>query len=360
MFLSGLAHDRRLVVASALMRKNFATFSALLFLASQSGAVTLVVDYTYDSGNFFGTNLTAKAALEAAALDISNAITSSLGPVTTDVYTSTNGSTTATFNWNVSFDNPTSGTAENLATFNAAANQITLFAGMRSLPGSTLGVGGPAGAGFSFSGGGQESEWIGAVAGAQSLSNAAMLRGGGPVMGTLSGSSTLGATTANYSLQYGALFGALSLDSDVGTVWHYDHTTAVGVGENDFYSVALHEMLHAIGIGTSETWTSKTSGTNWTGTNVIALTGSGTNMLNAGGDHIAEGTLSTRISDGGAQEAVMDPSITVGTRKSLTALDLAFLQDIGFSTVSSVPEPSRALFLLLGMSIVASSRRRRP
>ncbi len=340
--------------------KKIASFAAIFALVSSAHAVVLVVDYTYDSGNFFNTNLTAKAALEAAAQDISNAITSSLGPVTTDEYISTNGNTTATFNWSIDFNNPTTNAPESLATFNAAANQITLFAGMRSLPGSTLGVGGGTGAAFTIgaqSTGNPATEWAGAVAGAESLSNAAMLRGGGPVMGTLSGSMTFGAT-ANYSLQYGALFGTLSMDSDVGTVWHYDHTTAVGGGENDFYSVALHEMLHAIGIGTSDTWESKTSGTSWTGTNVINLMGSGTGLIDAGGAHIANGTMSTRISDGLAQEAVMDPTITVGTRKSLTELDLAFLRDLGYTTVSAVPEPSRTLLLLVGVCGLFLARRR--
>jgi len=328
-------------------------------LVSSAHAVVLVVDYTYDTGNFFSGNVAAKAALEAAALDISNAITGTLGPVTTDVYASTNGGTTATFDWSIDFNNPTTNATESLATFNAAANQITLFAGMRSLSGSTLGVGGPAGVGLSIgasSSGNPATEWAGAVAGAETLSNAAMLRGGGPVIGTLSDSMTFGAT-ANYSLGYGALFGTLSLDSDVGTVWHYDHTTSVGGGENDFYSVSLHEMLHAIGVGTSQTWTSKTSGTDWTGTNVINLNGSGTGLIVAGGGHIAEGTMSTRISDGLAQEVVMDPTITVGTRKSLTALDLAFLQDLGFTTIA-VPEPSRVLLLLFGAVGVMLTRRR--
>jgi hypothetical protein len=47
--------------------------------------------------------------------------------------------------------------------------------------------------------------------------------------------------------------------------------------------------------------------------------------------------MSTRISDGAAQEAVMDPTLTQGTRKSLTALDLAFLRDIGYTTITPTP-----------------------
>lgn len=194
-------------------------------------------------------------------------------------------------------------------------------------------MGGPSGAGFKLQWIlAEESEWIGAVGAAESLSNAAMLRGGGPVMGTLNGSSTFGATTANYSLGYGALFGSLSMDSD--SVWHYDHTTAVGGGENDFYSAA-DEMLHAIGIGTSDTWESN----EWHQLDrhqCHQSHGSGTGLIDAGGAHIANGTMSTRISDGLAQEAVMDPTITVGTRKSLTELDLAFLRDLGYTTVSAV------------------------
>lgn len=327
----------------------------MLALASPASAVVLVIDYSYDSNNFFA-NTTAKAALEAAATDIGNAITSSLGAITTDVYTSTNGSTHATFDWNLSITNPTTGGAVTLNTFTAAANQITMYVGARDLSGPTLGVGGPAGAGLGFSGGGFANEWVTAVAGAESASNAAMTRGAGPVMGTLTGSSSLGAATANYSLSYGAIAGGLSFDSN--TIWHYDHTTAVGVGENDFYSVALHELLHAVGVGTSDSWTSQTSGTNWTGTNVIALMGSGTGLISSGGDHIADGTMSTRISDGGAQEAVMDPTLTVGTRKSLTALDLAFLNDLGFTTASAVPEPSRMILLLVGAGGMLLLRRR--
>ncbi len=328
----------------------------LLAWAIPANAAIVQVDYSYDAanGNFFGSNPTAKAALNAAALDIGNAISGSLGPVTTDVYSGTNGQTTATFDWRFSLTNPTTGIATTVNTFTFAANSVTIAAGTRSLAASTLGVGGPAGAGFQLTGSGFESEWVGAVAAAESSSNASMRRGGGPIIGTLSGSSTFGATTANYSLKYGAMLGSLSFNST--STFHYDHTTAVGAGENDFYSVALHEILHAIGFGVSDTWTSLHSGTTWTGSNVIALQGSGANMVSADGGHIADGKMSTRIADGVVQEAVMDPTLTVGTRKSLTQLDLAFLRDIGFTTV---PEPtSGALCFGAGFVLVLARRRK--
>ena len=47
--------------------------------------------------------------------------------------------------------------------------------------------------------------------------------------------------------------GTITFDSD-DVAWHYDHTTSVDAGQFDFYSAALHELLHAIGFGTSNSW----------------------------------------------------------------------------------------------------------
>ncbi len=334
--------------------KKFAPLALILALALPAQAVVLVIDYSYDTSNFFSGNAAAKAALEAAATDIGAVITSNLGAVTTDVYTSTNGISSASFNWRLNVTNPATGGVVTQETFTLPANQITLFAGARQLASSTLGLGGPVGMGADLNALALESEFAGAVTGAQNASNAAMLRSGGPLIGTLTGSSTLEATTVNYSLGYGALFGSLAFNSD--SAWHYDHTIGVGTEEYDLYTVALHEILHTIGVGTSQSWNSLKSGTDWTGSNVIALMGTGTNLIYSGGDHIAEGTMSTRISDGAAQGVVMDPTVAQGTRKYLTELDLAFLRDLGFTTV---PEPSRVLLLFVGVVSLLLRRHRR-
>ena len=78
-------------------------------------------------------------------------------------------------------------------------------------------------------------------------------------------------------------------------------------------------------------------------------------MVSSGGDHVADGFMSLRLSDGLAQESVMDPSITVGTRKSLTEVDLAFLRDLGYTTI---PEPFAGM-LVIGAGLVFSTLRRR-
>ncbi len=353
------------------MKRPAALGVLLAVVAWPAHAAIISVDYSLDSSGLFASNSTARSAVEAAAADIGNAITGALGAVTTDVYVGTNGISTVQFDWRLNVSNPATGTTFTQNSFSYSLNAITVYAGWRPLSGSTLGFGGPSGAGITRSSSTLESQLTGAVAAAETASNNAMLRGGGPVIGTLSGSVTQGSTTANYNLRYGAMLGSLSLDSDsdndgstdtapaLDAYWHYDHTTAVAPGKNDLYSVALHEILHSIGFGSSDSWDAHHTGTTWNGTaadsEVIKLTGTGAGMVSGDDSHVATGTMSVRLSDGAAQEAVMDPSLTVGTRKSLTLLDLAFLSDIGYVVV---PEPSAAT-LALAAAMFLSLRRRR-
>ena len=332
--------------------------------------VAIQLDYSFDAanGNFFGLNPAARGAVDAAAADISNALAPSLGVITTDMFAGTQGATTVTFNWHLNFENPSTGAQVTLDTFNTAADRITIYVGMRPLLGPALGEGGPGGAGFGLSGGGSPSQWVQAVEKAESASNAVMPRGGGPIMGSLQGSSTLGGVEANYALQYGAIAGNVWFDSDTNNdglidsaatldaAWHFDHTTSVAAGQNDFYSVALHELLHSIGFGSSQTWASLSNGTTWLGPAAQSLNaGSGANLISADGSHLASGVMSRRISDFAAQEAAMDPTITQGTRKHLTEIDLAILRDLGYATI---PEPSIGA-LLVASAMLLSLRRGR-
>jgi hypothetical protein len=344
---------------------------AQLSLATAAQAVIVQVDYTYDAanGNFFGLNSTARAAVNAAAADLSAVLLPSLGAVTKDVFTGNNNGTTATFDWRLSFTNPATDAKVTLNTFTQAADQVTIYAAMRPLLGTPLGEGGPGGAGFSLQTSGQGSRLAGAVAAAEAESNAMMRRGAGPVMGSLSGTTTLGGTQASYNLQYGAIVGSLWLDSDTnnnGSVdstaelnayWHFDHTTQVPAGKFDFYSVALHELMHALGVGTSDTWDLLANGTTWLGPAAQAQNGgSGANLLSNDGAHLRSGYMSRSLIDGSLQEAAIDPSLTSGTRKYLTEMDLALLEDIGYRTI---PEPGTAMLLALGVATCCPRRRGR-
>jgi hypothetical protein len=328
----------------------------------------IMVDYSLDSTGFFAANNAARNALNAAAADLSAAILPSLGAINSDSFSGSSGGATATLDWTMTYTNPVTNTTISVPTFTLAADTITIYAGMQMLGGNTLGVGGPGGAGLSVGLMGPSGQHQNAMNVAMANSNAAMPReaGGlaGPIMGTLSGN--LG--SASWNVSYGPLAGSLWFDNDtdnngvldsastLDAFWHFNHTTSVAPTKNDFYSVALHEILHSIGIGTADTWDNLATGTTWMGSNAQALNGgSGANLVSSDGGHIASSYMSFRLSDGASQEVVMDPSLTTGTRKTLTFMDLAFLRDIGYATV---PEPSSVLLLVFGALSLALTRAR--
>lgn len=355
---------------SSFFRRNFVV---LAFLPSSwLPAINITLDYSHDS--FFASNLTAKAALEKAAADVSWAITTALNPLSQDMYTGTSGSSDFDVDWKATYSNPTTGANVDLNTFSFASDEFRIYVGMQPLAGSTLGQGGPGGAGFSSGFSGFENELVDAVNNGAAASNASMPRSG-PVLGTLNSSLTIGATTAPFSLNYGYLAGNLWFDNDtdndtfidlsatLNAAWHFDHTAPVVSGKSDFYSVAVHEILHSVGFGGSQTWDALVSGSNWSGSEVINYLGTGTNVLESDGAHIKEGTQGFAIVDGvltsTLQEAIMDPTLTVGTRKYFTDLDFAFLRDMGWTTATPVPEPAAtaALAGLLALGLLYFRRR---
>ena len=350
------------------LRQMTALVVCLGFAAQSASAITIQLDFTHDT--YITTNATAQAALTQAADDVSAAITTSLTAITgsDDPITGNNGSTSVTVDWSFSYTNPTTGTSVTDTTPTVAADTVTVFAGGRNLTGSTLGIGGPNSAGIGLGASGFETELIAAMADMESQSNTIHPRGGGPTMGNFSGGLTLGSTTAFYDLGYGSSLGSISFDLDsdntgvqdnatqLAAYWHFDHTTSVAGGKNDFYSVSVHELLHAVGIGTADSWDNLASGTTWSGPVAIGLNGgSGVGLLHTDSSHITQSLMSPRLSDGVLQEVVMDPNITVGTRKSLTLMDLAFLQDIGWETVT-IPEPGAFVVLMIGVIGIAARR----
>ncbi len=340
------------------MRKILAASSILITGFQTVNAFNIAFDYSNDSSLFFN-NATAKATLEKAAADLSAVITSTLSPITTDVYTGTNGSTTATFDWKLTYTNPTSGATVTLNTFTAAANTFTIYVGARPLPGTTLGTGGIGGSGFSFGASGFESEFTGAVAAAETASNNAMRRGTNMTFSSFTQNTTFGTTTTSYTVKTAPIIGNLWFDNDTnndGTIddlatlnahWNFDFANTTFAGKDDFYSVALHEITHSLGFGGSNSWSNNHSGTTWLGSSAVALNGgSGAGLLDSDQAHIVSSYMSTRVDNGAAQEAIMDPSLTQGTRKYITRMDLAILQDMGYQTV---PEVNTGALLAVGL-----------
>lgn len=305
-------------------------------LISSSSAISVVIDYSLDTLDFFGAGnpdgapagATAKSALEAAASFFSDSLTDDF-----DAIVPTGGNT-----WDITFTHPGTGAAGHaISNPSIASDTVIIYAGGRALAGSTRGKGGPGG----FSAGGIAS-WFTAI----------RERG--------EGASTESPTATEFA-PWG---GVVTFDNDTVGQWHYDHTTTAGLaGKSDFYSVALHELAHVLGFGTADSWDDQTTGPafgkSFTGAKATAANGGTNPLLQTDLDppgHLISGTMSTVFQGVASQEAAMDPSITSGTRKLMTELDMAVLDDLGWDVV---PEPSSSTMIVLsGMAFVFLRKRR--
>jgi hypothetical protein len=300
------------------MLLRFLCAACAIFLSAMPlQAINIVFDYRYDTNGFFTSNPNAKVDLEAAGQFFDSLLTDSLSAITPT------GSNT----WSAVFTNPATGSSTSVDNLSIAANEILIFVGGASLTGSTLGEGGPGG--YSDSG---TQTWLNTIAG----------RG---QAGALAASPT----------DYGPWGGMAQFNSSA--TWYFDPNPATkeSFTGNDFYSVALHEIGHVLGIGTANSWNTDVASGKFTGANAKAQNGGAAVSLSADLAHWANGTMSTIYGTSAAQEAAMDPSLTTGTRKLFTTLDVAGLRDVGWTVV---PEPSSAM-LFAGFALVAVSRRNR-
>ncbi|MDR1192326.1 MAG: PEP-CTERM sorting domain-containing protein [Verrucomicrobiales bacterium] len=329
--------------------------TALLTLsAAPVRALTIQIDYTYDTGGFFDDNTLARASLERAAADLSYWLSpTTLTALDTGVtFSATSGNGLASYEvtlGGLNIYSPSGNGTITVSGASLAANTFTVYAGAQALDGNTLGMGGTAwweiSANFNYYSGGDDSLPEAAAAVAAQFNAAALRHAGGPVTGewTINDAALL---------QYGLWGGAVWFDTD-GTDWHFDWQTEVTAGASDFYSVALHELFHTLTIGT--TWNSLVDDDNrWLGDNAAGT------LMEDGAAHFAEGVMSIDLLTQLAQETAMDPTLTYGTRKYLTVLDLALLQDLGFAVI---PEPSTYALLGLGAGVLVVGLlrgRRRP
>lgn len=295
----------------------------LILLAGQARAqITFSFDFTHDTHGFFtGANAGRQTYLTAAAQYAAQLI----GGTTLSAITPAGSNTwTATI-----FDPSNFGTTIEKTDLSIAANTIVVYAGGYEIGGSTLGIGGTPGVSTSGVAGWHET---------------VTTRGNGTYRMASVGSITFNSTTNWY------------FDNDITTVETFS-------GQADFFSVAVHELLHMIGFGTSSSWTAFVSGSNFTGPNSVAANGGLPVPLHgdaeAGYGHWADGTMSTVVGTATAQEALMDPTILNGTRKYATTLDMAGLMDIGYSPASAIPE-SGATALWIGVVMMGVVAWRRP
>jgi len=305
----------------------------LVMPVGPAAAINLNIDYSYDTTDFFGSGnpdgaasgLQARSALEAAAGYYSDLLNDSFAAIETPPsYHSSSSNGVVTWQWTAIFVDPTTGSGVFLLDESIAADEYRVYAGAQdlsggilanSLPGLSSVIANPTGT-FSPS----EIDEYNQIT--TSFSDAVNNRG------ESSGFANWG--------------GTITFDI-IGSNWYYDHTNPPTAGSNDFFSAALHELGHALGIGTSIDWTGLVSNAEFVGSSSVAAFGGPVPLdCDLICQHWSVGT--TSLINGIAQDASMNPILAPGDRKFFTDLDVAALDDIGWSIV---PEPTTGVLGLL-------------
>jgi hypothetical protein len=253
-------------------------------------SVKILIDYSLDASGFFAST-TRRDVLKRAADTLANRLGDTLSAIVPG----------GTNTWSANFTNPASGAAKSIANLSIPADTVRVYVGARSLGTGQLAHGGPSG--WSANG---SSTWL------------ATVRGRGE-------SGALATTKTDFAPAVG------SIAFNSSSTWFFGATTSgLSTGQNDFFSVAMHELGHVFGVGTAPSWTAKVSGSTFIGSKSTASYGAAVPLT---GDraHWAEGTKS------GGIEAAMDPTLLTGKRKNFTPLDFAGLDDIGWDILPPPP-----------------------
>ena len=252
-------------------------------------SLTVQMDYSHDANGFFA-DQTRRDLLQLAA----DTIASRLGDHLAAIEPGGGDS------WTAVFQDPSSGALASLADPTIPADTILVFAGGRSLGMTEVGEGGPGG--LSASG---TRDWLDLV----------------------SARGQAGALTDTRT-DFGPWGGSISFDTAAS--WSFGLAPpSPGSARNDFLSVALHEMSHLLGFGSAGSWFDQVADGRFLGANARAASDTGAApLVSADGSHWFDGTT-----DHGAETA-MDPVLLTGTRKLLTALDFAALDDLGWDVIT--------------------------
>lgn len=250
-----------------------------------AGPLKVIIDYRFDTTNFFQSN-DRKALLQTALNSVASRFSDTLSAI------QPGGVDT----WQARFKNPSTGLDTSLANLSIPANELLVFVGARSLSGeAALGNRG----GFSASG-------------QQSFVDTVKARG---QTGGLASPQT----------DVGPWGGAIAFDT--GRNWYFG-TPLSGIGSNqiDFVSVAAHEFLHVLGFGTTQSFDSKIVNSKFTG--LMATQEFGAQVPMADGDH-----FSNDITYRGVRPSMV-PTINNAERLLPTRLDLAAMSDTGWQLIT--------------------------
>jgi hypothetical protein len=251
-------------------------------------AINIFVDYSFDlrangGSGFFEDNPAARVVMNQVAREMGQRIAANLSAV----------SPSGTNTWSATFFHPLTGNQVAVHNLSVPSNTLIVYVGGRVMPGPAAGIGGYGG--YSWS-----------------------------------GTAAWGNTVASRGWSGFAPWGG-SIAFDTTENWHFGLTTeGLDRHELDFYTVALHELGHLLGVGTAPQWNNRIRGGFFVGTNATSVYGGSVPAPNG---HWAE-----NLSVGG-QVTVMSPVINYGERRTWTSLDQAALRDIGWQSGSLTTPP---------------------
>ena len=303
-----------------MMKTSQRILAVLLFstIAQSASAISIVFDYSYDTNGFFA-DAARQNTLNQAGAYLGNRLKDNLTAITSG------GSDNFTANFSNPSDPTNSASAVSIPNASVAANVIRVYVGASDLGGTTLGIGGPGG--------------FGATGSSQAYLDNVASRG---QTGAL----------VNPATDFGPWGGALGFNS-VNTPWYFDQdiNSVESFSGFDFFSVAVHELGHLLGIGTANSWSNQISNGNFTGAFSSAAHGGSVPLAN--GAHWAMGM--TGMYEGSSRETAMGPNITAGQRNYFTDLDFAALKDIGWEvSPAPVPLPGALVLLFSGLSLMVA------
>lgn len=314
-------------------------FSVLLLGVAGVGAwanFNIQIDYRFDEDtlngglNFFDPNTTdglmARNTLEAAAAELESWLNDPLGAITPG-----GGDTYQAYFFDPTDSGSATRTVTNLA---VPASSVTVFAGAFTGGLSTL------------LGQGGKGSYLN-LSGSTPFRDSVLTRGGE-------------APTVMWG-------GMIRFKVDRSN-WHLDAASLPSTGEYDFYTVALHELVHVLGVGQCSCWDTLRNSLEFAGdfsTQVYNENDADTlnpdNPVPLGdSDHWDNTVTSVVASDPlSPQEVLMGPNLSTGVRLELTRLDLAGLADIDWEVtgINAIPEPAAA-GVVLGLACFWLLRRR--
>ncbi|MDG2123056.1 MAG: hypothetical protein P8J87_05120 [Verrucomicrobiales bacterium] len=305
--------------------RTIPAIAALLLPFSLAPAITIELDYSLDTNGFFDQQ-ERRDALEAATDFYAGVISDSLAEIKPFGANS----------WELRFNHPGTGDPTTVVNPTLPADTIRIYVGGYEITGDTVGIGGPGGWGASA----VDASWFDTIE-----------KRGTPDGGTADGTD------------FTPWGGTLAFDTSVS--WNFS-LTSPSVTQTNFISIALHELGHVLGIGTSAAWQNLINFDNATfdGPQTMARYGQGV-PVSGNTSHFLDDNHCSNASPGGfdpdnwrnvlsdtlamfgtpagiTQIVIMDPSnCGVGAYlKVLTEVDLAALDDIGWDVTYPPSEPA--------------------